>query len=304
VVVNGVVARTSDAGREWTQVWPSLVPTGPLAALSPTRALGAGDAVDPGIVMRTDDGGRHWSAVAQLPGDVTGLALSSDRYGQAAVLDVARDTWTLYATTSDGARWDELGALPQPYSPAEGYPGVTGLWTASPSRWLVLTVAGANVYDLSGIAPAELWATNDGGVHWSSSATVPLGPFGTTGAGAFVWQGRQWHGVVSAGTAAEATSDTGRHWTALPGAGGFAGATTVPGGFIATWSQTGNGGTELLASSDHGRRWRRADLPSGPVGLPFGAQRTLAFLNARDGWWDDGSAVFTTSDGGAHWAGR
>ncbi len=74
VVVNGAVARTSDTGRSWVQVWPALAPTGPLAPLSATVALGAGDAVDPGVVMRSGDGGRHWSAVGHLPGDVTSMA--------------------------------------------------------------------------------------------------------------------------------------------------------------------------------------------------------------------------------------
>lgn len=299
VVVNGAVARTSDSGRSWVQVWPALAPTGPLAPLSATAALGAGDAVDPGAVMRTDDGGRRWSVVGHLPGDVTGLALVGKGRTEAAVLDAPRGTWAFYATSSGGKKWERAGILP---SASSYYSGVVGLWAYGRDRVLVLTATGAGVYDLSGVAPARLWDTRDGGAHWST-AEVPLGQFGTTGPAAFVWEHGQWQGVVSDGTGAEVTSDGGRHWAVLPGVKGFGGADTLPGGFIATWVGTGNGTTQQLSvSSDGGRRWRKAGLPSGQAVLPIGAQRTLAFVNARDGWWDNGSAVFTTRDGGLQWA--
>ena len=299
VVVNGAVARTSDGGRSWVQVWPALAPTGPLAPLSGTAALGAGDATDPGVVMRTGDGGRHWSIVGHLPGDVTSLALAGKGRADAAVLDAARGTWALYATSSGGRKWERVGALPNATS---YHSGIVGLWAHGRDRALVLTATGAGVYDLAGVAPASLWETRDGGTHWDRVAEVPLGQFGSTGPAAFVWQDGEWRGVVSDGTGAEATSDGGRQWAVLPGAKGFGGATALAGRFVATWVGKGNGTTqELSVSFDSGRRWRSATLPSGEAVLPIGAQRTLAFVNSRDGWWDNGSAVFTTTDGGVHW---
>ncbi len=139
---------------------------------------------------------------------------------------------------------------------------MAGLWGGPSGRSLVLTAAGANVYGLEGVAPAQLWATRDGGAHWARLAGVPLGQFGTAGPGAFSWRDGRWQGIVSDGPGAEETSDSGRHWATLRGTGGFVGASAPANGLVATWATGADGGAELRTSADGGRTWSTAHQSS------------------------------------------
>ena len=52
----GLLSRTGDGGRHWTQLRPALAPTGLIDVLSPGTALGAQDTGDAGAILRSADG--------------------------------------------------------------------------------------------------------------------------------------------------------------------------------------------------------------------------------------------------------
>jgi photosystem II stability/assembly factor-like uncharacterized protein len=111
----GLLSRTGDGGRHWTQLRPALAPTGLLDVLSPGTALGAQDVGDAGAILRSADGGHSWTKLADLPGVVTQLSFPSSADGIAATYQASApagaSAWRLWRSR-DGGRPDRPRAEP------------------------------------------------------------------------------------------------------------------------------------------------------------------------------------------------
>ncbi len=62
---------------------------------------------------------------------------------------------------------------------------------------------GTNPGEAAGVAPAELWVTNDAGHHWQRAGTFPAPQYWVLSAAAFRRDaGGQWQGLVEGGQGA------------------------------------------------------------------------------------------------------
>lgn len=303
-VAGGALARTTDGGTRWAQVWPALSPSGPLAALSARSAVGAGDLIDPGLVLRTGDAGSTWAPEADLGGDVVHLSFYA-ACGVASVVGPSTGHWSLEASKDGGRHWDRANGPPLPTSPVEGPSGVIGIWAGDCSHWLVLSSPGAGIYDpSSGVSPVQVWVTADAGKSWAKAGNVPLLRYGTVSGAVFaLGPSGQWRGLVTdGGKWPEITQDGARSWrtvTAVPDfeVGQALGAHSI---FVA-W-QTQAQGWEMASSAHAGQHWRRFPLP-GPLPTgELGQQSSLVFANPSDGWWSTSGRLWRTTDGGRQWA--
>jgi hypothetical protein len=303
-LAGGALAVSRDGGHHWSQLWPAPAPLGPLDALSATTAVAAGDLTDPGVVLGTSDSGTSWSVLADLPGEVTTLAFPSASTGFLALLDPARNTWALWASSDGGRAWARRWAVPEAGLAGWQWRGITGLWSASPKQLLVLTTAGASVYGLDGGPPATLWASSDGGHTWGPPTIVPFPATEISVASAAFTLDRagDWRGlVVLSGTSALTEQLQHRAWTRRPGFPGLAQLDLLGAMSVYGWQTTGNGQSTLLRSGDGGTHWSRYPLPPAIYDYAVGAQLQLDFVNLRDGWWSEDGDAWTTSDGGASW---
>ncbi len=108
------LAKTTNNGENWTQVWPRIIPIH-TDFVSPTRGYGLGLPDNARAILATHDGGAHWTLQTSRPGATfsqvsywgnIGLAMASayNSKGQ-SIVDV-------YRTTTGGARWHQVSALP------------------------------------------------------------------------------------------------------------------------------------------------------------------------------------------------
>lgn len=300
VLVGDALARTTDGGRSWSQVWPAVAPTGPLVALSSTSAVAAGDAGDPGAILRTTDGGARWAVLADLGGDITALSAPVPADLFAVVLDPVRNVWSLEVSSDGGRRWSARGVLPHGRTKV-GAIGVSGLWMASPSDGLLVTTSGADWASPQAVAPSFLFSTVDGGLTWREVATVRAGQFFALSGAAFArLPSGQWWGLVSAGGPhPEGTLDNGATWETLTSAPAFNGAQILSPDEVVTWGDEGDR-WEMCLTRDGGRSWSCRALLTGRVATSVAGMQ-LSFVNLDDGWWSVDGHVWLTHDGGAGW---
>ena len=101
------------------------------------------------------------------------------------------------------------------------------------------------------------------------------------------------------------STDAGSTWqparTLPTGTFGVIAAASAPTVAVATGAVFGAGTRKLLITTDGGTTWRTAAtdiFPLETVGIAW-----LGFETSRVGWWvADPHSVFSTTDGGAHWA--
>ena len=244
VIFNGALALTANAGRSWAQQWPPVAPSGPLAPLSAHDVLAGGDLTDPGAVLGSTDGGAAWSALAALPGDVLDIDFPSASKGFIALCDPTTDAVSLQVSLDGGRNWSSRSALP------DGPGGdVSGLWMTTGGDGLLLTTWGDPGCANTGVSPATLWSTKDGGRTWAKAARLPV--------------------PVSLATASFVPS----HPAGSLDAAGWTG-----------WSEGGQDHPEL--TFDGGRTWEEERafplLDRGAAGEPRG-DRGLEHECARDG---------------------
>jgi photosystem II stability/assembly factor-like uncharacterized protein len=316
----GVLARTGDGGQQWTQLLPAAAPTGQLAAVSATTALGAQDAVDAGAVLRSGNGGRSWDVIAQLPGVITQLDFPSADDGVAVTYQGGRaPAWQLWRSRDLGAAWYLAGRLPA----GNGNDGIFGPWMSTGGHGLLLTVTGNIPWerDSGGSGPTRIWTTSDWGATWTEGGLLPLGgdtlqgpadfayaPGSAGGLASGLADGQAgWTGWLAAATASfqpEIVATRGRALVPLPVPSGLLQLTSPGAGFAWRFEGTGPTGTSelgtLYRTADGGRTWQRArfrlDLPAGSQGAI-----QLAFSDARHGWLIAGGATWRTADGGRTW---
>jgi len=303
----GLLSRTGDGGRHWTQLRPALAPTGLLDVLSPGTALGAQDTGDAGAILRSADGGNSWTRLADLPGVVTQLSFPSSADGIAATYQAnapaGTSPWRLWRSRDGGRTWLAAGALPG------GNTGIFGPWFTVSGRGLLLTVTGGIPWQPGSGAtpPARVWTTANWGSSWTRGSLLPLGR--DTIAGAVSFAGRsgwvvvqtpafqQLLAVTVAGPLRREPAPQDASDVQLLGHGtGFAWGLESP-------ETPGPGGRSILVLSrttDDGRGWRQARTTL--VAPPGAAAPLLGFSDASHGWLVFGGVTWRTSDGGTSWS--
>ena len=297
----GALSRTVDGGRTWTQVLPSAVPAGELAAAGGV-AFGAQDGNDAGAVLRLSPSGGSWRQVADLPGVVTQLGFSSATSGFALSYTAGvAPAWRLWVTSDGGGTWTQPGSLPATSGVIEGP------WLTADGHGLLLTVASGTAWQPGdgGTGAVREWTTVNGGATWTRGSALPLGRDTLDGPASFWyspsggWTG--WLPIANASYTQQVAALSGGRLTVLPGrppAGNV--QLTGPGtGFAWGVEYAGRSTTLVLyRTSDNGRTWRHAS-----VGLPSTDEPgpLLAFATQDDGWLVLGNTTWHTTDGGLTW---
>ncbi|MBI3969439.1 MAG: hypothetical protein HY329_27660 [Chloroflexi bacterium] len=109
------IAKTTDAGANWRQVYPAISPMS-TEYFDREQGLGFGSVLNAGAILRTFDGGASWEGVGSLPPEfqrprfidlVHGWAIAPAEIG-----DQARSGNALFRTTDGGATWTRVATSP------------------------------------------------------------------------------------------------------------------------------------------------------------------------------------------------
>ena len=320
----GVITRTDDGGRQWTQVLPALAPAGQIDPLSATTALadqGAFGAFDTGAILLTGNGGQSWQRIADLPGLVSWLDFPSAADGVAVTYQSGRTSrWELWRSQDVGAAWNLVARLPAGRGANNG---IAGPWMSADGHGLLLALTGTEPWqeaESGASGPARIWTTSDWGATWTRGGLLPLdgdtlqGPVsfayapGSTGGLASKLAGGQsgWSGWLIVSTRSfrtEVVATRGNALAPLHVAAGngiqLIGART---GFA--WEVTGQGPggvVSLYQTADGGTSWQRAGfrLELAPV---VAGDIELAFTDPTHGWLVAAGTTWHTADGGRSWA--
>ena len=270
--------------------------------------LATGWGIDFHRVLRTSDGGADWTDVT--PHGLPAGASLEDGYA----LD-ATDLWIPYvlqgdtvaglAETVDGGRTWRIVPLKLPTQ--VGAPVVD--FSDAQHGWLLLDLASSMQQE-----QAALYATVDGGAHWTAIASTATG--GALPVAGFKdvtfrnatdgWLTAGW--PVPAGLALYRTTDGGHTWAqqALPGLPSGSGWSIRPPVFDGTWGAVEVAGVTtpptstliVYVSSDGGATWRptpplRSAMPADPVLLS-----PLTWLVYQP---DPAGAFYRSTDAGVSW---
>jgi photosystem II stability/assembly factor-like uncharacterized protein len=311
-----VLAHTSDGGAHW-QTLPTLPTTGTVGC-DDASCVGSvafansslGYLYGPELLM-TSNGGRSWQAEP-------GLQVETLTVADGAVYRVAYDQSgcpgpcqpTLQEAAVGSSVWQTLvGELVSPDRSDSAQ-------IVSSGTTLLVAMYGSQAGPFS--AQAVLYrSTNAGGsFEQRSDPCSGMGPAGTeedlidlaSAPGGF------FAGLCSphsgSGTFVVTSSDDGSSWQragALPGAGdqwGLLAAASATALAVATGSISGGGPytARLLVSTDAGRSWTSAATDAQEV-TSAGVPGWLGFETSQVGRWiSDPHNVWTTNDGGQHWA--
>jgi len=239
------------------------------------------------LLRQTTNGGASWTAVPGasennfFPGDIQFL---DDQNGWILV------DFTTYRTTNGGVSWFER----------HGQIGDSPIYQEE-----ALIVDSNRRFVISEAEGAEIWWTEDDGLHWTHLYSRPV----TRGYTAITSPAGGRLIVVSTDGDLLWSDDQGENWTNFtraPGDGhrvNFGAIASLPGGHgIAGGSPSfGNEPGLFMHTTDEGRTWE--EMPSAPNGI---TPTTICFrddqLGIVGGWASGGqSRVERTTDGGATW---
>lgn len=265
-----LVDRTSDGGRTWrsTHVRPTNCAAGSALALSfvdrlhgwLVRTFENGPGAE---LARTVDGGRTWSRARELP--LLGrVAFRTAREGWLARSDFLA-IGNLFVTTDGGLTWrPRTLPLPAGWRDARSFPDV-------PTFFGVRGVLPVTLFTprRSGVA---FYVTSDGGRSWRAQSVQPVGfrtllrasPFPRYVPTAVASRSTWWVVPRIAVPRVLVTRDAGRHWRGSSPASvsGVASARIAAAGGTAWLTLlTPRARTQLLATQDAGRTWRRLRVP-------------------------------------------
>lgn len=298
------LTRSTDAGRNWTQVLPAPTPAGPLEATGALTAYAAQDTTDQGALLQTRDAGQHWQVLAHLPGMLTTVSFPSPRTGfEAGAVWVPRvgPRWNLYATTGSSGRWRTLARLP-----LRSGQQVAGLWMNGSRDGLMLSSSGFIWPQMQeGVGPVTLWQTTDGGKTWTVLRHLPVTRTQVFVGASFTRAGpRRWDGWLLTGPAQlQATTNTGTTWQLVSGAPTLNGIDRVTPDFGVAWNGPHNGRIELWQTTDAGRRWQPVPLPRNLLQGHISNQRPVyeSFASPTTGWLLADGSTWHTANGGRSW---
>ena len=324
--------RTVDGGNSWTPAGPPPVPDESsgyseffLDAQHAWVAETAGSAnacADHIVVFSTADGGKTWEqgdpiAVAN---DSAGVIWDGRADSGARLASVAqRQSWMnfispgagwllvesrtggdimtsrtklgpLYRTVDGGRHWTVVSVDPGGNATCGPLQGMT--FTSATTGWIGLPSCGG---------AAEFLVTHDGGATWlvddvgnlcDCQASAPV----------FVDPSHGFAYVDGASLYILATSDGGQTWQSHHVSDGYIQVFAMQ--FIDPshgWAVTSplDNSYRLLATADGGRTWRVVNSSmAAPVDF---SGVSLTFFSTSQGFWATGTALYRTTDGGAHW---
>jgi photosystem II stability/assembly factor-like uncharacterized protein len=323
--------RTGDGGRHWTRQLEGVAGDGwALLFLDAQRGVVYGADLRGAEVWRTMDGGRHWTR-AVMPclappllvffrdldhGWCLAPSLTSVPGGPPAPLVPERQAIALYRTADGGAHWSQVLATNQDHPASNGLGDdgqKTWIWFQDEEiGWIGQRTQGSS---------AAVYATTDGGDHWSrQELTSPQGGWGTTegmwedgpqavGGGAAPWL------VVSAVTAVpqpNAVYLAGRYlyrWRSPA----WTGPTQVPVGSLPAVVGADPShwlvaiANSILSSTHGGEHWQaQGQVPAGWVISRFAMTDpdhgwALVFASSAPPLVTPQSRLARSVDGGRHW---
>ena len=298
----GFLVKTTNGGRTWTQLLPSLAPTGAVAFSDAQHGIGIGLTSDPQAVLQTSDGGTTWREVSRAPGQVQAVSLVTPQTGYILGSQSGGQTAPLWRTTDGGRSFATAGQVT--------VPGTNFLATNPYLRFF---------NRLQGIALVEnypdvvLESTADGGKTWTTvydqpaaSGTVEQFSFSSAADGYMLTTVPGATSQQPSTVTLASTADGGHSFQTVytwhgSGQGAAIAFLTRRQGWVAMqenpYSQ--NATTIVLRTADGGRTWSSSRtamlLQNNANGLE------LAFPTARDGWILGLTSLYRSQDGGVTW---
>lgn len=260
-------------------------------------------------VLRTTDGGSHWQdvtplGVSWLAGEIPAYFLNTST-AWVATPQGTGSTLLFFRTTDGGQTWQQQGAF-ESVTPADLS------FVNEQDGWALVDRQGA-----TGNQTATLLRTTDGGATWVKVADTGIPPqkgtipFAGSKIVTFLNATTGWlTGFSYAGTQLYVTHDAGVTWQKqtlpLPPGVSEAQFETWPPTFFnardgvlpvqVDTPATGGADFDVYMTHDGGATWHSASLVQPPA-----YANSIVFADAQHGWLTDGTNLFATSDGAAHW---
>lgn len=266
VIQAASVLSTTDGGKTLHQIYPTLLPSGPLSMADAETGIAAQTAYNGSVLLQTTDGGALWQQIGQFG------PVYLDRVSRTILYATSAIQGGLYRSTDGGITWTQLSV--------EGVP----VFVSFPTPEIGYVDLEAN----------HLLRTTDGGSTWTE---VPTGQR--------VWNAsfldaRRGFALTTPGTELVETVGGGRRWTSVAtnpawtiGGIDVVGSENV---FIYATRPSADGSLTglLLRSSDGGVRWTSIALSTPLANVDF-VSATLGFAEA-------GGGIVRTEDGGVTWS--
>lgn len=299
----GFLVKTTDGGQTWTQLLPSLTPTGMVDFVGARHGFGVGSTSDPRALLITSDGGTSWFKQSELPANPLGLSFVKVQIGHVVVSPRSGGATTvqILRTTDGGRNWHVQAQLATPWP-----------WgTALP--YVKFFDQSHGVLVLDGPSRSVLKETNDGGTTWRSISTRTTGSdewsqfsFLSPRVG-YMLTTKLGHGATGTDEMTlQETKDGGRTWRAVYHLSGHEGEgisfISPSEGWIAisAASTTRRAKTVIMRTTDGGRTWSRYEI-AGHAIEPIGNSLRLQFQDSTHGWMMGLDGFYSTTDGGKSW---
>lgn len=302
------LAMSDDGGRSWTALAPRGLPRDWWNDVSQIRFATSrvGYLFGPAL-FQTDDGGRSWHRVPSLPVEAlepglgTVIRVVYDHGGCPGPCDR-----TVQQASAGSDSWRTLLRLT--------VGGVSAQVIRVGTSVIYIPIFG-NLAGGQGGVHALIFRSIDAGRTWQRLADPCIGTYQEThGAAALSAAPGGFVAVLcdsitgTAPTFIRTSADYGSSWRpprTVPGGVQLLASPTASTLILATGGVGGSGPFtyRLLVSTDGGQRWSTAVIGGSRLSPQIPAVAFLDFENSRVGWWvSDARHIWTTSDGGLHWA--